>query len=402
MRILFISTKQPSVNPRLRKAAQALTQDGNTVHILYAYSTEWAMEADEKLFQEVNWTQEMIGGNPINQSLKYLFHKTIKIFLSAITGNPLQYCHAFPEFIRKSRKWKPDVIIGHNPGSLWLIYCLKFKLNKSVLFDAEDYHSGELSLGTKESQSIHSLEDRVLSKIDSMTTASPLIAQFYKKRFPSTPIETINNAFPINLQPKSPTHFNANQPITIVWFSQVVGLDRGIKEFLLGLSHCSSIPLRLDIVGKCSQKIEYILAKSIHSPLHEVNFLPLMDEAKLFEYISEHEIGLALETGTTLNRDICRTNKLFVYPMCGCFSLFSKTSAQVDFVKTYPEVGRLVSLNEPLDIKSAIEFVANNRTDVFQKRIKSWQLANETLNWEEESKKLLRFIHQHHNKPQGS
>ena len=37
-RILIITPKQPSGNPRMRKAADALAIRGNTVHVLYAFN----------------------------------------------------------------------------------------------------------------------------------------------------------------------------------------------------------------------------------------------------------------------------------------------------------------------------------------------------------------------------
>ena len=37
-RILIITPKQPSGNPRMRKAADALATAGNTVHVLYAFN----------------------------------------------------------------------------------------------------------------------------------------------------------------------------------------------------------------------------------------------------------------------------------------------------------------------------------------------------------------------------
>ena len=50
-RILFLTTKQPSTNPRMRKSADALADAGHEVHVLYAFNTAWATEADQSILR---------------------------------------------------------------------------------------------------------------------------------------------------------------------------------------------------------------------------------------------------------------------------------------------------------------------------------------------------------------
>ena len=70
-RILIITTKQPSGNPRMRKSADALAEDGHVVHVLYAYNADWAAAADQSILQSAKWTYELIGGDPHTERLHY-------------------------------------------------------------------------------------------------------------------------------------------------------------------------------------------------------------------------------------------------------------------------------------------------------------------------------------------
>ena len=56
-RILFLTSSQPSINPRLRKSADAHAHAGHQVHVLY-YRTLWADVNDDliliKLYGQEN------------------------------------------------------------------------------------------------------------------------------------------------------------------------------------------------------------------------------------------------------------------------------------------------------------------------------------------------------------
>ena len=91
--------------------------------------------------------------------------------------------------------WKPDIVIGHNPGALGPLVAIGNKLTIPTLFDAEDFHRGEFALDSKESLSVQKLEDECIPQVAAMTAASPLIAKTYGRLYPQHEVTTINNAF---------------------------------------------------------------------------------------------------------------------------------------------------------------------------------------------------------------
>ena len=77
-RILIITPKQPSGNPRMRKAADALARAGNKVHVLYAFNADWATQADVEILAQAQWTWERIGGHPRDAKFTYFVSRLMR------------------------------------------------------------------------------------------------------------------------------------------------------------------------------------------------------------------------------------------------------------------------------------------------------------------------------------
>lgn len=389
-RILFITTKQPSTNPRMRKSADTLADAGHEVHVLYAFNTPWADEADEKILKQVPWSFERIGGHPNDSRL--IFHTTRatrKIY--ALVGNVKRnLCRGYTTYIRQGRRWNPDLIIGHNPGALGPISALGSQLEIPILFDAEDYHRGETAQETVASKLVTHLEDETLPNLRTITAASPLISRAYKALYPHLQIYTVNNAFPTEYLQQQPSR--SASALSIAWFSQVVGLDRGLEEFLDSLQFLQDVQLTIHIIGLCKPEIQRQVNIKATQHGHRIKFSPPIPEKSLFSFLSGIDLGLALERTSPQNRDICRTNKVYTYPLAGCYTLFSRTSAQIHFYQEYPDAGELIDLSSPESIAHVIRTLDANRDDLIEKRKKAWSLAKDHLNWEKESKQLIEVV----------
>ena len=392
-RILIITPKQPSGNPRMRKAADALATAGNTVHVLYAFNANWATQADVEILAQAQWTWERIGGHPRDAKFTYFISRLMRKLAESLGMTKYAMCRSYSKYVARGMAWKPDLVIGHNPGALGPLVEMGNKLNVPMLFDAEDYHRGEFHIGSQESLRVQKLEDDCIPQITAMTAASPLIAKAYEALYPQHQVTTINNAFPKKNQPVLPT--SETGPLKIIWFSQVVGLDRGLAEFLQGMQHAKNVPIQLNVLGLCSNDVQQHLLGSVPSELHQITLYPPMAESALFEFIAEHEIGLALEVPTTQNREICRTNKLYSFTLTGCHMLISKTPAQEQFLREFPDAGELIDLNHPKTIAEPLGEAFEKRDELLQKRQRAWQLGDTELNWEVESEVLVGFVHQY-------
>ena len=172
----------------------------------------------------------------------------------------------------------------------------------------------------------------------------------------------------------------------------MIGLDRGLEEFLTCLQLIPTIPVAINLVGLASDDVKSRVKEFGLGSNKNIRFHSPMPEEDLFEFISNHEIGLALEIGVPTNRDLCRTNKLYTYPLTDCYTLASKTAAQVQFMEEFPTAGELVDLNDPEFMANALKELHENRSALLEKRIQAWELARTKLNWELESQTLLSLV----------
>lgn len=109
--------------------------------------------------------------------------------------------------------------------------------------------------------------------------------------------------------------------------------------------------------------------------------------------IAEHHIGLAIENSPNLNRALCRTNKLYTYPLCGCWTLASCTPAQEEFYAEHPDLGEVMDLNDGQGWATRLAELASSLDALSERRKKAWAVARDHLNWSTESTKLLGVIH---------
>lgn len=390
-RVAIVTTKQPGTNPRVRKSATALSTAGMEVHVLYAYSTPWADEADQHTFRDAQWRHRRIGGHP-TQARRSYFKSRLKSKIGALLHlREWELCPALGDYIQQLQTLKPDLVIGHNPGSLPILQKWHRATGGKVLFDAEDFHRGESYwVRVKQEATIVHLEDRTFPLLSSMTAASPLIAEAYRQLYPHVNVVTVNNAFPSALLQKPPELHDGS--LKLVWFSQVLGLDRGLAEFLDGMSLVMDIPIDLTLIGINNEDKKQAILSRLQSPQHTLQFIEPKPEVELLALLAEHEIGLALEIGTPKNRDICRTNKLYTYPLAGCTMLMSETAAQLDFIKEWPETGKSIKLTDPSSIADALIGAHQERNALLENRKKAWHCAQTNLNWETESKPLVELV----------
>ena len=391
-RIAIVTTKQPSTNPRMRKNADALHHAGYDVQVLYAYTTTWADNADTALFAKQTWRHHRIGGHPQLEKWAYFIHRVTRKWATWTGRTDLKFCPSIKAYEKELRTFNPDLVIGHNPGALPILTQWNKKAGGPVLFDAEDYHSGESADGSPEQAQMMDFEDHHLNQLHRMTAASPLIAAAYRQRFPHINVSIVDNAFEAEQQPQF--QYLTSAPLKLVWFSQVIGLDRGLLEFFRGLIGLSKTPLEITLIGTCDNPTKATLEQTLTSEAHQLQWLPPCTEPELMKEVSKHHIGLALEGSSNQNRAICRTNKLFTYPLCGCWTLASQTPAQVKFFEEFPALGEVLDLNNGHQWAERLKALAGSLDVLNHQRRVAWNEAKSHLNWETESKKLLNVVNE--------
>lgn len=397
--IVLVTTKQPSSNPRLVKEAIGLVDADYRVTVIYNFWGYWAEEADKLIIEansKINWIKA--GDGPQKSKLTYWYtrvrYKAYRILAALFSKNLKLLTRASTQFyfeLNKSASLvKGDLYIAHNLGALAIAANAAKKNNSKYSFDAEDFHRGQEENDHKLTNAITLIEDYYLPKAAFITAASPLIAAEYRKHYPSLDFIIINNFFSIKHQP---AFIQLNKhPLKLFWFSQTVGLNRGLQDVIMALNQISEFVVHFSILGDLNSKTRQNLQSILSNKNHTLTFLPPCDEKKLLVLSAQHHVGLAIEPGFSINNKIALSNKLFTYLLAGNAVILSATPAQIFFFQQYPEIGWCYSSGDITALASIIKNSYYDETSLCTKRLNAWQLANKKLNWETERNIFLRQI----------
>ncbi len=399
--VVLITTGQPSINPRIVKEADALSNAGYGVTVLYCFWIQWAHDADKILLNKVKWNYKVIGGSPSqNKVLYFLTRARFKISrkLNEMFGNNFllaerSQARCYDELLSATKSIKADWYIGHNLGTLPIAVKAAANNRTSAGFDFEDYHRGENS-NTQQSEirKVLYLEEKYLPKLAYISAASPLITKEIKRDFPSflRPVITLLNCFSLVNQPVFKNKSTTDKTLQLFWFSQTVGKNRGLEVVIDAVRILNDDTISITLVGGFTTEIEKGFKQRAGSMAYNLHFMGVVNPTEIMNIAASADVGLALEEIQPLNRDICLTNKIFTYLLAGNAVILSETSMQKAF-NSENNVGRSFKVNDVKGVAEAIKFY-QNRDSLNSQRQYNYQLAQKAYNWENESKKLLQII----------
>ena len=395
-KVTIVSSGQPSANPRAVKEAITLAENNYNVTFIYCPLSPWADEYDKILFEEnksIKWV--CAGYHQQNQKWNYYFARVRKkiweklsiILKNKLNANSKATILFFQELKAKALRSKADLYIAHNLGAIGPVSIAAQKYNAKCGFDAEDFHRGESRIVNKNTSDI---ENKYFPLMDYITSASPLIGETYKLLFPKINFQTINNTFSLKfLQEK--LDCNKNEELNLFWFSQFIGPNRGIEDFIFAINICTDIKIKLNLMGNISVTFEKEITDLINNK-ESINFIKPGAPSETFFNAQKYDIGIASETGFSTNNDIALSNKLFTYLLSGNVILFSNTKAQEKFHKENEGISFLYQSGDINEIVNILKKLYADKVLLNSMKLKSLELAKSTMNWEFESKKFLSLV----------
>jgi glycosyltransferase involved in cell wall biosynthesis len=397
--VCLITSGQPSANPRIVKEATRFAIAGLRVVVIYVPLSTWADEFDKKIFNEnANITWIRTGYHPKKDILGYKFARLrrklyaigFKYFRFALNVPEYGYALFAKELKKSAIKIQADLYVAHNLGALPAAALASKRWHAEYCFDAEDYHRGETKQGSLQNLLTIAIEDKYLPKVKHFTAASPLIAEAYKAIFPEKQFTLINNVFSKKfLQPVLRHEPNI---LSLFWFSQTIGKNRGLEDIIQALKQCEVTSFRLTLLGNCSREIKKYftdLASIDGSKKVAIFFLDAVCPDKVFEIASRHDIGLSLEPGRDRNNQFALSNKVFAYLLAGNAVIFSSTPAQQLFFEENPGIGFLYTCGNIKELSYILKHYSENSELVEEHKKNASRLASSKYNWEIESEKLM-------------
>lgn len=402
MKVVIVTSGQPSLNPRLVKEADALCESGYVVTVLYQYWNEWGTREDIELLKNKQWKAIRIGGSPKEQKITYWSRKILQKIFSFLIKNGFSY--GIVEWYLNSNwyllynealRQRPNLIIGHNLGALASVVKSARKLNIKCGFDAEDFHRFEENdcLEDLKVKAKIYLENKYLPYLNYITTASPLISNSYKKLYPNLKFTTILNVFPIykSLVKKDPY----SESINLFWFSQTIGKNRGLEDIIRAMGILKAQPLILTLLGNLTNEMKTYLLNLINNvglSESQIKFLQPVAPDEIFSICANHHIGLALEPGFSHNNNIALSNKIFTYLTAGLAVIATATDAQKKIMDENPGFGIVSSIGDSNEMANVLRNYLNDRTLLYHHQANALKLANNTFNWELEQEKFINLI----------
>jgi len=403
-RVVLLSTGQPATNPRLVKEADALADAGYDVKAYCSFVSGWALPLDRQLMERRAWALEYVGGLPVQvgwvwsrarYALARRMEASIRQTVPGLRARALS--RTAPELVRAARRDRADIYIGHNLGALPAIIAGARKNGGRAVFDLEDAYSDMHAAGDARSPlSLRErrVEDELIPGCDELIAASDGIGEIYRQRYQVSPV-TILNAVPWEWG-GGPVPRERRDTLRLFWFSQTIGPDRGLEDVVAAMARIERGATELHLLGNWRRGYRETLFARARAqgldPETSIYSYPPCNPEEIPRLAASFDVGLAVETPVSRNREVCLTNKLFTYLLGGIAVVASETEGQAQFLETLPPVGFSYP---PGNIDTLADRLSTLRKDpilLAQLSEQALVQARERVNWRVESRKLLKLI----------
>lgn len=405
--VCLVTPGHPSTNPRVVKEADALIAAGYKVSVVSGRYFAWADQADHA-FAERPWkiVERVAFGQraPKWQRIRQGFVRRLCLALFGALGRhamhfprlaALAWHPAVWDLGRAAARVKADIYIGHNLAALPAVAWAAHAHAAKFAFDAEDYHFGELSAHGVDSVRqcmVDAIDRRWLPRCAYVTAASPGIAEALARHYgigAPTVLLNVLPMVPVSMQPKK----DRGQQPSLYWFSQTIGLDRGIQTVIKAVAVSRTRPalyLRGNISESSRKGLQRVAAEV--GMLDGLHFMPLAPPDMMAALAAAHDVGLATETGFSDNNNRAISNKLFTYLSAGIPVLASNTSGQAWLAHRVPGAIQIFEQNDYESLARSIDAWLGDKHALAVASEIARQSATTEFNWETEAAKLITLV----------
>lgn len=404
--VCIVSPGHLGSSPRVVKEADALHEAGYGVTVVTGDHTGFVRPFDEEILRRARWKAMRVGSSSWPWRLTSRLARSL-VHLMGVPAARLPVPMAIAahssqtaELARTACGIAADLYIAHYVSALPAAAAAARRHGAALGYDAEDFHPGEPD---NRFGLVRAVEGAFLPQCSHLTAASPLIAKAYEEVYGQKPA-TVLNVFPLPACPGPGRPLRLSGVLTAYWFSQSVGLDRGLQSFIEAMALTRS-RVSLHIRGRDEAgrgKALLALARRLQVG-DRVELLPMASPLEMVELAGGYDIGLSLETDVSESRRLCLTNKIFTYLIAGRPVMMSDTLAQKALAADLGEAAAVVSLSDPAAIAAQLDRWALSPEALQAASEKACRLARARYNWQVEQGVFLasveRALHGHEGKP---
>jgi len=397
--ICIVSPGNLASNPRVLKEAAALHGAGYKVTNVVCDYSEELKGTDDEIVAKVPWKVVRVPRPFAERGITIFAGRLARLAAAACarispglaalaTGGPVSTLR------QAALKVPADLYIAHYIAGLAAAAPVARRRGAMLGFDAEDFHSGEGTGGADEEfrmKAIATIERAYLPSCTYVTAAAPLIAEAYAAAYgvAATPVL---NVFPLDMAPAAPSPAAA-VGLRAYWFSQTIGLDRGLQPFIEAMAR-TKVRVTLDIRGgNLRGSGDRLMAQARDLGIADrVSILPKAPPDQMVILAAGYDVGLSLETDVSENRNLCLTNKVFTYLLAGIPAVMSDTPAQSAIARELGAAAAVVSLSDPAAIAAVLDRLGGSPAALAVAKSAAWRLGRDRYNWDIEKDVLVAAV----------
>ncbi len=407
MKICIITHHQVINNPRLYREADALAGAGHAVRVIAVRQTPEDSILDQNLAEQSRWRLQTIniekkGSGYADWLRTGLRYKAAKRIWSLGGGGKrlagYAYTRTFSETIGRVLSEPTDLIIAHTQPMLAPAYFAAQRLGIPWGFDCEDILSEEYGEGTGDpshQRLVRYVEKTFMREAAYVTAASPLYLPWLEQHCGVKNPVLVRNLPSLADMPEAPVPGfpEKRKHLSLHWFSQSVGPERGIEDILRATAQ-ARFPLELHLRGTLlasyRQKFERLI--NMLALERRVFVHARVAPGQVIRKASEHDMGLALMQACSVNHEMAVPNKLYFYMAAGLAVAATRTPGQQAALSGLPAMGFMYTPGDPEDLRRQLTRVYEHPELLGQWRSQAFQLARTQLNWEREKETLIRTV----------
>ncbi len=398
-RICVVTAGHLATCPRMTKAADALAAVGHDVRVVSTCHTPWAAAADDAMRATRSWTWRVVdyrreaaplpyARSGVRSRVAQASTRVVGAYRVPFAVGVNAYARVHPELVRAAIEEPADLYYGGTTGALAATAEASARTSTPYGLDLEDLHSGEQEGpdAALMNELAARIESRVLPKAAFLTTSSAAIAAEYRRKYGVEPT-TINNTFPLPPEPPEMAH-RAGSPLRAYWFSQTIGSGRGFERFIAGAGE-ADIPLEVHLRGQSVPGYVETLRRFAASTAPKLSIVTHEPEApdRMIALCRDYDIGLALEDGAALNRQLSLSNKALTYILAGLAVVITDTEGQRGLARELAQGALTYRGGDLRSLAEGLRLWYREPARLLAARRAAWSAAVRRWHWEHPSQR---------------
>jgi glycosyltransferase involved in cell wall biosynthesis len=332
----------------------------------------------------------LIGRKSKNTFLLKELHYKVFRFANLFRRGPLMYLVFNIQLFFYLLFKNTDVLWANDLDTLLPNFIISRLKNIKLVYDSHEYFT--LSVYKKTSRKIwEKLERFLFPRLKNIITVNNSIKKVYEEKY-QVPLTVIRNV------PYKIIHNSNAKKVVLpadkkILIMQGIGLNenRGAEEAVLTMQFLpDDFNLYFIGIGTVLDKLK-LMVRNLNLSA-KVTFIDMLPYSQMMEYTKQCFMGLTFEKiDVTDHHRFALPNKFFDYINAGIPVLSSKATEIKLLIEKY-QIGTFIDNFEPSEIAAKIIEIQKNK-EIYNLWRHNITAASEELNWENEEKILINFMH---------